>query len=114
MAYVLLTCTIDTYIKGDVDGIQPKISLFSTQDLILVKYKVVHYFFQPILFYFSYLNCAQNNLVILLRCALKKYIYIQTVFRKLMHCFLAIELLAFSIMQNSIFIARESSQYLGF
>ena len=62
---------------------------------------------------FSHLNNELHNFVIELCSALKIILFL-TVFSKFAHSFVAIELLTFSKMQNSIFIAQESSEYLGF
>ena len=53
----------------------------------------------------------RDNLVIEFCRAL---IFLLHLFSKLAHSFVAIELLAFLIMQIFIFIAPESSQYLSF
>ena len=63
---------------------------------------------------FSHLNSAQHNLDIELCCAIKIIQNISRLFSKFAHGFVAIELLTFSKIQNSIFIAQESSSYLGF
>ena len=76
-------------------------------------YKVVHYFSQPIFSLFSHLNSAQHNLVIELCCALK-IDFLKRFYSKLAHSFVAIELIIFPIMQNSILIVQKSSRYLGF
>ena len=77
-------------------------------------YKVVHKISQPIFNLFLHLNSARRNLVIELCRALKIIQNILRLFSKFTHIFVAIELLTFSIMKNSSFIAQESSRYLGF
>ena len=62
---------------------------------------------------FSHLNSARQNLVIELCRALKIFKIFHSYFVNWRTVFVAIELLAFSIMQNYIFIAQENSQYLG-
>ena len=62
---------------------------------------------------FSYLNQARHNLVIELCCVLKIIQIFTRLFSKFAHSFVAIELLTLFKNANSIFIAQESSQYLG-
>ena len=62
---------------------------------------------------FSYLNSAQHNSVIELCRALKQFGFLIRLCSKFTYSFVAIELLDFSIMQNSIFITQERSRYLG-
>ena len=69
--------------------------------------------FQPIFSLFSHLNSAQHILVIEL-CSAIKLIIFQRLFSKFAHSFVAIELFIFSKTKNSIFIAQESSQCLGY
>ena len=63
--------------------------------------------------FFSHLNSAQQHLVIELCRALKIHQKYPRLFNKVTRSFVAIELFTFSKVQNSIFIAQESSQYLG-
>ena len=72
-----------------------------------MNYKVVSQLYQPIFLSFSYLNSAQHNLVIEVCCALKRLFSILT------YIYVPIELLDFSKMQNSIFIAQEIFRHLG-
>ena len=66
---------------------------------------------QPFLGLFSHLNSARHNLVIELCRALKTNSIFQRLSSKLAHSFVAIELLTYFIMQKTIVIADESSQY---
>ena len=75
--------------------------------------KVVSQLSQLIFILFSYLNNAQHNLVIEFCRALKTFNFCLRLFSKSTYGFVAIELLDFSKMQNSIFITQESSLYLG-
>ena len=47
-----------------LDGVHPKTSPFSTNDIILVNYKVVSQLSQLIFISFSYLNSSRHNSVI--------------------------------------------------
>ena len=55
-----------------------------------------------------------HDTIYLLNCVVHQKHFFKRLFSKLAHIFAAIELLNFSKMQKFIFIAQESSQYLGF
>ena len=55
---------IGYFVQILIDLVNPKTSTFSTQALIWVHFKTVHYFFQPIFSLFSYSKNALHNLVI--------------------------------------------------
>ena len=59
-----ITSTSNSILSGTVDGVQPKMSPFSTRNIIWVKYQVVSQFFQPIFLTFSYLNSERHISVI--------------------------------------------------
>ena len=97
-----------------LDRVQTKTLPFSTRHIILLNYKVVSQLSQLSFLSLSYLNSAQHNLAVELCRAPKIYLFLH-LFSKSIYSFVAIELLVFfSQMQNSIFIAQESSRYLGF
>ena len=75
-----------------------------------MNYKVVHWFSQPILILFSYLNDARHNLVIGLCRALMAFWF----FACLVNCRKVLYLLHYCFFQKCkvTFIAQESSQYL--
>ena len=81
--------------------------------LICVYYKVVHYFSLNNFSSFSHLNSTQHNLVIELYRALKTIQFLNGYLVNLRIVFCILNYWLFSKIQNSIFIAQESSQYWG-
>ena len=103
VSYYYALCLVRITISLTLDGVQPKSSHFYTRYIIEVNYKVVHYLSRPIFILFSYLNSTGHNVVIELCRALKIFFFLSRLFSKEAHSFIAVELLAFSTMQNSFF-----------
>ena len=112
MKPILLICKI-SYSRA-FDGVQPKTSPFSPHHLIWVNYKVVSQLSALIFVSFSYLNSSQTKFSHWIVSSAKNISTFSRLFSILTYIFFAIELLDFSIIQNSIFITQESSRYLGF
>ena len=98
-----------------IDKVQPKTYPFSTRHLIWVNYKFVSQLYQPIFDSFSYLNIARQKFRHwIVSCTKNILIFVLRLFSELTYSLVAIELLAFSKIQNSIFIDQEISRNLGF
>ena len=80
-------------------------SNFSTNALIWVHFKTMHWFSQQMFSLFSHLNSAQHNLVIEL-CSAPNNQKKLWLFSKVARIFIAIELLIFSKMKISIFFEQ--------
>ena len=84
------------YTLSNLSALQSCALIFSTNFHFIFSFK-----YSTTQFSHWFVSCTKHNSIF------------SELFRKFVHSFVAIELIDFSKMQNYIFIARESSQYLG-
>ena len=91
---------------------QPKTFPFSTHDIIWVNYQFISQRSQIIFLSFSYLNSARQISIIEL-CRELSYFLILRFYSKMTYSFVPIIFSDFSIIQISISISPQSSQFFG-